>query len=301
MIQRAWPTLGLGLLLLILIPTSSLFGDWIQLHNGVQVHGQILRQDEDEVTLELTRGGVSSFDMRLVKRLHRAEPETRNKLPLGEEAKEKKELPDGLFPRPDAVRSVRRTVPGGTLLLPESALSEPLPKTEFPAGNEGAGATDAPTVGEHPSPDVNAEILAAPPAPRWSGIPYLDAIYRIDRLEIFVRLGREIAEAADEDQTDHLRAVLAERGTDKLHALELHRTLGLTTWVAERTTGPQDARIRQVIGWVRLDEATVEVIEVEIPEKLFLHDPYRYRVIPRSFRPGTQGTAPTDPPIDSPH
>ncbi len=287
---------------LLFIPTARVaHGDWIQLHNGVQIHGEILRQDEDEVTLELTRGGVSSFDMRLIATVHRAKLETRTRLPIGDEVKPAEVLPAGLHPRPDAIRSVRRTVPGGTLLLPENATSEPIPNAAAPIQQPAVGTPD-------PDPALvkpvgGANVGAGDPTPPvragWPGVRRPDAIYRVDREEIFVRIGREPAAAHDEDQTDNLRALLKEHGPDKLHALELHRIAGLTTWIAERTTGPESARIRQVIGWVRLDANTVEVIEVEIPEPMFRHDPYRYRVIPRSYRPGTQGTAPKDPPVQA--
>ena len=287
-----------GWLTIALLQPTLAEADWIQRRNGVQIHGEVLRQTEEEITLELARGGVSSFDMRLVRHVHRLEPERRKKLPLREEEAGKKDaLPEGIHPKPDAIRSVRRAIPGGTLLLPEDARAQSLPKgasapKETAPVKKGKPATEsAPAKKPTPALKTDSAVPATLAIETAEGLVTeesarrIDAIFQVGHQDVFVRVGQEAAAPRDEAQTERLRESLLAVSRDQLHALELHRIGGLTTWIAERTTGHPSARVRQITGWVRLDTDRVEVIEVEIPEQLFHKNPYRYRIIPRSFRP----------------
>jgi hypothetical protein len=239
---------ALAFVILALIP-GILCGDWIQLHNGVQIHGKILRENPEEITLELERGGVSSFPMKSVASVHRTEPDKRKKLPL-EDPPEKEPLPQGIHPRPDAQRSARRPVPGGTLLLPEDAVRENTPEAT-PAGDG----------------------------------PRFEAVYRIGATEGRIRVGRETATGTEEAQTERLRVRFSGRADTTLHALEVLRIAGFTTWVAEWTTGEPGQLVRRISGWVLVAPDTLQVVEVALPEGDFQANPYRFRVIPRSFRP----------------
>lgn len=268
--MRQLPARGmiLGAIIALGAVPSECRADWIQLRSGVQIHGKILRQDKDEITLQLERGGVSSFDMRTVQSVHRTEPETRKKLPLDEEERAGNPLPDGIHPRPDAIRSSRRPVPGGTLLLPEDAVRESTPAITPPAG--GTTQTDA-----------------APLRP--------EAVYLLGKQECRVRVGREGATGSEAEQTEALRERIRTRPGVTLHALDVHRVAGLTTWIAEWSTAATPAPQRTVSGWIRVGEDALVVVEVELPEAEFLANPYRYRVIPLSFRPedGPPGSSET--------
>jgi len=238
--------------------TGEVRGDWIQLRSGVQIHGKILRQDEDEITLQLERGGVSSFPLKSVQSVHRTEPETRKKLPLGAPAEGSENLPEGIHPRPDALRSTRRPVPGGTLLLPEEAVREP---------EEKSPGDSAPTAG------IGGGVIAP------------EAVYRLGESECRVKVGHEPAVAGESDQTERLRERIRALPGVTLHVLEVHRIAGLTTWIAEWSREATPGRLRTVCGWILSSKDTLEVVEVVLPETAFLANPYRYRVIPRTFRP----------------
>jgi len=247
----------LGALIALGASPGEVRADWIQLRSGVQIHGKVLRQDADEITLELERGGVSSFPMKSVLSVHRTEPETRKKLPLGGSEEEGTPLPEGVHPRPDALRSARRPVPGGTLLLPEEAVREPQPATPAPGSAAVAGA----------------------------GVIAPAAVYRLGESECRIKVGHETAAPGESEQTERLRErILALPGATLL-ALEVHRIAGLTTWIAEWNLESAPGRLRTVCGWVLSSKDTLEVVEVVLPENVFLANPYRYRVIPRSFRP----------------
>ena len=267
---------GAALLGLLLATTPAVRADWIQLENGVQIHGKILRQNEEEITLELSRGGVSSFDIRIVVHVNRVEPENRTRLEVGPDKKDEEEYPDGLHPRPDATRSTRRPVPGGSLLVPEDAVEGTLIEpASAPPSDDPRRGTDRPDGASETSGPVRGA------ARRWL------SVLSLDRGRSAVRIGREKADTDDDTQTDKIRTFLAGSRPGKVHSFERNKIAGITTWVAERTKGEGNGRVRIVTGWIRIDASSVQVIEVELPESRFLENPYRYRVIPRSFRPGT--------------
>ncbi len=242
--------IAVGVFLVLALSQGEARGDWIQLKNGVQIHGKILRESDDEITLELDRGGTSSFEMKTVLSVHRIEPETRKKLRLEDEPKDV--LPAGIHPRPDAIRSARRPVPGGTLLLPEEVVREA-----------------APVTGESPE----------------DGSKGMEAHYRLGRTECRILVGREPAAPDEEAQTERLRERIRVKKNSTLHALEVQRIAGLSTWVAEWTEEVGEVPIRHVEGWVLISDDMLQVIRVELPDAEFNLNPYRYRVIPRSFRP----------------
>ncbi len=258
--QQVW---CLGWVVLCIFLCSDVNSDWIQLKNGVQIHGKILRQTEEEVTLELKRGGVSSFDQRTIGSIHQSKPETRQKLPLrGEVSAEREQSkllpPKPIHPKPETIRSARRPVPGGTLLLPENAIRIEQPRDE-----------------EHRRDSATQRLI--------------DATYQLDREQIFVKVGQEPAIESDEAQTEALRTRIALTSPQKLHALEVQQIAGITTWISESSQEVAGILTRTITGWIRLDSTTAQVIEIEVPEQLFQVNPYRFRVIPRSFRAQGKG------------
>ena len=253
--QRVW---CLGSVALFILLGSEVYSDWIQLKNGVQIHGKILRQSEQEVTLELKRGGVSSFDARTILSIHQSEPENRQKLPLRGELRAEPEKSELIQPQPGTIRSARRPIPGGTLLLPENAI-----RIEQPRQRNAGGVS--------------------------STQRHIDAMYQLDREQIFVRVGQEPAVENDEAQTEALRTRIDLPSPQKFHALEVQQIAGITTWICESSQELAGVLTRTITGWIRLDATTAQVIELEIPERLFLANPYRFRVIPRSFRAQGKG------------
>lgn len=233
----------------LLVPGVCL-GDWIQLDSGVQVHGKILRQSRKEITLELDRGGVSSFDMRLVVKVHRTSSDARKKLDLDDEAKKKADRERPRV-RTEADRSARRPVPGGTLLLPESAIRD-----------------------STPDPDPRAPKTK----PRW------EAAYRLDAKGTRILVGRAAIDADDTLQTEAIRRLHGGERGFTLVSLEKIQVAGLPIWIAEWTIDGPEGRSRRITSWVRLGSEEAQVIRVDIGDDVFLLDPYRFRVIPRTFR-----------------
>jgi len=266
--------------LITLSSASRLPADSVQLRSGIQLHGTILRHDETEVTIRLEGGAVTSFDARLVSEVIRTRGGELRPLDLDDDRGGSAPTDGDAAPRPRS-RSTRRPVVGGTLLLPADAapgvLIEPV--------SSGGHPTTTPRPGTRPIP------------PRWS------AVFVLDRGLTAIRIGSAVALPEDEAQARWIRDTLLPRRGSFAPPLDQRRIGGRMTWASERLRGSPGSEVRLLTGWVRTGPRTAAVIEVELPETLFRQDPYRYRVIPRSFQPvsgeetgrdgGSPGTSPT--------
>ncbi len=111
--------------LLLCFSTAGLFAseDWVNLKDGSQVHGKILRQTEKEVTLKSKNGGVFTFKLNQVVGIHYSEATKANSKHLASFKKDKLEISGSKGLRYEPANE--HELVGLKLLLPKSFSQAP--------------------------------------------------------------------------------------------------------------------------------------------------------------------------------
>jgi len=84
-----------AVIIAVLLSTPSIFADWIRLKSGAQIHGKIILQTAERVTLK-SKKGTFSFDAKNVVEVHRTTPLPKPKERTQDDERPVKVIPTGV-------------------------------------------------------------------------------------------------------------------------------------------------------------------------------------------------------------
>ncbi|MEM7263879.1 MAG: hypothetical protein AAF488_17970 [Planctomycetota bacterium] len=237
--------LSVGLLFLACTSTV-LHADWIRLKDGVQVHGRIIMETDERVTLK-SRKGTYSFDTKRIAEIHRTSPKPKTE---AEKKREEAERKKDAAPPPKLTINARETAFGPCrLVLPLGfALKKKRSKV---------GGYDGEILGVYQEKSTGALVSVASDT----------------MLPLEARSLSELATAVEE----HLKA---EDGTEvvKVEQRSIDRKPSV---VAEFIQVRGDQKLRHVQAWISDDRCYS--VSIAVPDRKYRLNSLRYRKILESF------------------
>ncbi|MFN0059136.1 MAG: hypothetical protein ACKVX7_11810 [Planctomycetota bacterium] len=229
--------------------------DWVVLVDGTQVHGEIILETDRELTLRSQKGGMLSFDLKKVAKIHRT-------LPVGQPRSTPKEGDPEVVGANDEVGAVSnlkmRRIGEVTLKLPPTFL--PLTPT---------GADDPATLSK-PLASQDAVLLGIFEDP--------NSLARIE-----VRRLRKPPHGVTEFVQLKQRLTELHRGVNSARFSE-QRTDGRSAVFGEVLEAGDDRNWRVLSVYVHESNDTYYQVILRLPEERFHKNPGCYRLLMRSLR-----------------